>query len=218
MNPANGLSVDLTDRIGGISIEAKFSVAAGEILAVRGPSGSGKTTLLRGIAGLRTSLSGVVTCAGERWLDSDSSLCVPVEARRVGFVFQDYALFPQMTATANVRFGLSGIPRAERDSESIRLLDAVGLKNLADRRPADLSGGERQRLALARAVAVKPRVLLLDEPLASLDAGTATEALELIKRTVAELGVACLLVTHDERLARDHRTLSLDPGLNARIL
>jgi ABC-type Fe3+/spermidine/putrescine transport system ATPase subunit len=143
---------------------------------------------------------------------------MPAEDRGVGFVFQDYALFPQMTASANVRFGLSGIPRAERNSEAMRFLDAVGLKKLANRRPSELSGGECQRLALARAVAPKPRVLLLDEPLASLDAGTAAGALDLIKQTVADLNVPCLLVTHDWNLASGHRTLRLEPGLDARIL
>ncbi len=218
MNQPTDLSVELSDRIGDTSIEARFSVAAGEILAVSGPSGSGKTTLLRCIAGLRTPLRGVISCAGDRWLDSGSSWRMPAEDRGVGFVFQDYALFPQMTASANVRFGLSGIPRAERNSEAMRFLDAVGLKKLANRRPSELSGGECQRLALARAVAPKPRVLLLDEPLASLDAGTAAGALDLIKQTVADLNVPCLLVTHDWNLASGHRTLRLEPGLDARIL
>ena len=218
MNRAQGLAVDLSDRIGEVAIEASFTVAPGEVVAVSGASGSGKTTLLRAIAGLRTQFDGSIGCFGEPWFDSDRSINMSVESRRVGFVFQDFALFPRMSASANVRFGLSGVPRSDRQSEAMRLLQAVGLENLAERLPEELSGGERQRLALARAVALKPQALLLDEPLASLDGNTAADALRLISQTASDLNVPCLLVTHDASLASGHRNLRLEPGLPARIL
>src|SRR5690606_35645703 len=150
--------------------DVSLNIGTGELVALLGPSGCGKTTLLRIIAGLETADRGSVIFAGE---DTTS---VDVRKRQVGFVFQHYALFRHMTVFENVAFGLRVRPRSQRPSEAqIRervrhLLDLVQLDWLGDRYPAQLSGGQRQRIALARALAVEPRILLLDEPFGALDA------------------------------------------------
>lgn len=213
------LEVELQDRIADLLVVAGFEVAPGEIVAVTGPSGCGKTTLLRSIAGLRTPARGSVRCDGLMWFDSEHGTNLAANERTTGFVFQDYALFPRMSALSNVRFALDGTPRAERTAKAERLLSAVGLAARGSHRPAALSGGERQRLALARAIAHSPRLLLLDEPVAALDPETAGAALELIRSTVAELNVPCLLVAHgDDAVRVADRVLGFDRSGTARIL
>jgi len=192
------LEVEVADSIGGTVFEASFEVAAGELLAVAGPSGCGKTTLLRVIAGLRRPASGTVRCAGRTWLDAAAGIDLPPEDRAVGFAFQEYALFPRMTAAGNVAFALHGMRRGERRAKAEQLLDSVGLSGRGASRPASLSGGERQRLALARAIARGPSLLLLDEPVAALDAETAAGAIELIRKTALSLSIPCVLVAHGE--------------------
>jgi molybdate transport system ATP-binding protein len=155
-------------------------------LAVIGPSGAGKTTLLRLIAGLDRPESGLVECDGERW--AGGGAWVPPERRRVGFLFQDYALFPHMSVHANVAF------EARRDVGD--LLERMGIAHLATARPGRLSGGERQRVALARALAIGPRALLLDEPLAALDPSTRSAVAAELARVVEEEGVPTIVVTH----------------------
>ncbi|MEI6447797.1 MAG: ATP-binding cassette domain-containing protein [Actinomycetes bacterium] len=200
------LEIEFEDRVGDLPIEASLRAAAGEVVALTGPSGSGKTTILRAIAGLRRPLSGTVRCGDAIWFDSAAGTWLPTEERRVGMVFQDYALFPRMDAAANVAFALADLPRQARPAAVEDALERVGLADRSRHRPSALSGGERQRLALARAIARRPSVLLLDEPLASLDRATAESALDLIEETVASLDLPCLLVTHDlvaiERAAR----------------
>lgn len=176
-------------------------IETGELVALLGPSGCGKTTLLRIIAGLETPDSGRVWFAGEDATD------VKVRERQVGFVFQHYALFRHMTIFENVAFGLRVKPRAQRPSEdAIRkkvheLLELVQLDWLADRYPAQLSGGQRQRIALARALAVEPRVLLLDEPFGALDAKVRKELRRWLRRLHDDLNVASVFVTHDQEEA-----------------
>ncbi len=173
----------------------------GELTALLGPSGCGKTTLLRIIAGLETADSGRVLLEGE---DASSA---SVRERQVGFVFQHYALFKHMTVFDNVAFGLRMKPRTERPSEQQiaekvhRLLDLVQLDWLADRFPSQLSGGQRQRIALARALAVEPRVLLLDEPFGALDAKVRKELRRWLRRLHDELHVTSIFVTHDQEEA-----------------
>ena len=204
------LEVALSDSIGGIGFEAEFEVGAGELLAVAGPSGCGKTTLLRAIAGLRRPSSGTVHCAGRTWLDPAAGIDLPPEQREIGFVFQEYALFPRMTAIGNVAFALSGMRRGERRAAAAELLASVGLGERAGSRPAALSGGERQRLALARAIARGPSLLLLDEPVAALDPVSAADALTLIRSTAKSLAIPCVLVAHgEESLAAADRVLRL---------
>ncbi|QDQ87574.1 sulfate ABC transporter ATP-binding protein [Alcaligenaceae bacterium SJ-26] len=176
-------------------------IDTGELVALLGPSGCGKTTLLRIIAGLETADSGSVWFAGEDSTD------VHVRERQVGFVFQHYALFRHMTVFENVAFGLRVKHRSVRPSESTirakvkELLELVQLDWLADRYPSQLSGGQRQRIALARALAVEPRVLLLDEPFGALDAKVRKELRRWLRHLHDELHVASVFVTHDQEEA-----------------
>lgn len=173
----------------------------GQLVALLGPSGCGKTTLLRIIAGLESADSGQVILEGE------DSTNVHVRERQVGFVFQHYALFRHMTVFDNIAFGLRVRPRATRPSEPeikkrvTRLLDLVQLGFLADRYPAQLSGGQRQRIALARALAVEPRVLLLDEPFGALDAKVRKELRRWLRTLHDELHITSIFVTHDQEEA-----------------
>ncbi|AOA57683.1 sulfate/molybdate ABC transporter ATP-binding protein [Acinetobacter larvae] len=173
----------------------------GQLVALLGPSGCGKTTLLRIIAGLETADSGQVILEGNDATD------VHVRERQVGFVFQHYALFRHMTVFDNVAFGLRVRPRSTRPSEAeikkrvTKLLDLVQLGFLADRYPAQLSGGQRQRIALARALAVEPRVLLLDEPFGALDAKVRKELRRWLRSLHDELHITSIFVTHDQEEA-----------------
>jgi sulfate transport system ATP-binding protein len=178
--------------------DVSLEVKAGELMALLGPSGSGKTTLLRLIAGLEACDTGVIHFEGEDATDRSA------RDRRVGFVFQHYALFRHMNVFDNVAFGLNVQPRDRRPPETAirarvnELLDLVKLGGLARRMPTQLSGGERQRVALARALAVKPRVLLLDEPFGALDAGVRRELRRWLRNLHDELGLTSLFVTHDQ--------------------
>ncbi|MCS3526687.1 sulfate/molybdate ABC transporter ATP-binding protein [Acinetobacter johnsonii] len=173
----------------------------GQLVALLGPSGCGKTTLLRIIAGLESADGGQVILEGE------DATNVNVREREVGFVFQHYALFRHMTVFDNIAFGLRVRPRATRPSEAeikkrvTRLLDLVQLGFLADRYPAQLSGGQRQRIALARALAVEPRVLLLDEPFGALDAKVRKELRRWLRTLHDELHITSIFVTHDQEEA-----------------
>ncbi len=181
--------------------DISLDLPTGELIALLGPSGCGKTTLLRIIAGLDTADRGSIILSGE-----DASR-KHVRERRVGFVFQHYALFRHMTVFENVAFGLRVKPRSERPSEReirakvLRLLELVQLDWLADRVPAQLSGGQRQRIALARALAVEPEVLLLDEPFGALDAKVRKELRRWLRRLHDELHISSVFVTHDQEEA-----------------
>ncbi|MBL8337730.1 MAG: sulfate ABC transporter ATP-binding protein [Rhodoferax sp.] len=178
-----------------------LDIASGELVALLGPSGCGKTTLLRIIAGLETAGAGSILFSGEDTTD------VHVRERQVGFVFQHYALFRHMTVFENVAFGLRVKPRAQRPDEATikrkvhELLGLVQLDWLADRYPSQLSGGQRQRIALARALAVEPKVLLLDEPFGALDAKVRKELRRWLRRLHDELHVTSIFVTHDQEEA-----------------
>ena len=174
-----------------------LAVRTGECLALAGPSGAGKTTILRVAAGLVRPQRGLVEADGATWLDTARGIDVPPERRRCGYVFQEYALFPHLSAWQNVAYPLSGVPRAERRERALGLLERFGLRRLADARPATLSGGERQRVAVARALARRPGVLLLDEPLSALDARTRASASRELAAVLREVEVPALLVTHD---------------------
>jgi len=191
-----------------------LKVADGELLALLGPSGSGKTTLLRIIAGLDWPDSGDLSFNGENALSRGAG------ERQVGFVFQHYALFRHMTVFENVAFGLRVQPRAIRkDETSIRarvkeLLDLVQLDWLSDRYPSQLSGGQRQRIALARALAIEPRILLLDEPFGALDAKVRKELRQWLRSLHHEISVTSIFVTHDQEEALEvaNRVVVMDKG------
>lgn len=208
--------VDVAKRFGDFAAldHVNLDVRSGELLALLGPSGSGKTTLLRIVAGLEWPDTGTVR------FDGEDVLLRSAGQRRVGFVFQHYALFRHMTVFENVAFGLRAKPRKYRLSESeIRtrvneLLDLVQLGWLATRFPSQLSGGQRQRIALSRALAVEPRVLLLDEPFGSLDAKVRKELRRWLRNLHNEIHVTSIFVTHDQEEAMEvaDRVVVMDKG------
>jgi len=185
-----------------IPLDATLSCAPGELLALVGPSGSGKSTLLRCIAGLHAAAGGAIRCNGETWFDAATAVNHPVQARRIGFVFQSYALFPHLTALDNVAAALGHLPAAERLARAQELLARVHLDGLENRKPAALSGGQQQRVAVARALARDPAVLLLDEPFSAVDQVTRRKLQQELARLRAHLNIPMLLVTHDLDEAR----------------
>lgn len=191
------LRVDAATRLGAFTLDVALEVPAGGCLALAGPSGAGKTSVLRIVAGLVRPDRGRVDCGADIWLDTARRVDVPPERRACGYVFQEYALFGHLTAWQNVAYALRGVPRAERRARSLELLERFGIGQLADRRPGRLSGGERQRVAVARALARQPSVLLLDEPLSALDPRGRAAAGRELAAVLADTEVPALLVTHD---------------------
>ena len=176
-----------------------LAVTPGEILALLGPSGCGKTTTLRLIAGFDTPDRGSIEIRGQRM--SAPGVAVPPEARGVGIVFQDYALFPHLTVGENVAFGLGRLDRATRARRAAEVLELVGLGDLARRFPHELSGGQQQRVALARALAPAPALILLDEPFSNLDADLRAVMREEIGKILRLTGTTAVFVTHDQEEA-----------------
>jgi molybdate transport system ATP-binding protein len=179
------------------SLDVHFTCAPGDVLAIFGPSGSGKSTILRTIAGLNRNAAATIRAGGETWTDTDAGIAVPPHRRAVGFVFQEYALFPHMTALGNVTAALSHHPAGHRRARAEALLAQVHLTEQMHRRPHQLSGGERQRVALARALARDPAVLLLDEPFAAVDRAVRRRLQDEIDALRRTLDVPVVLVTHD---------------------
>jgi molybdate transport system ATP-binding protein len=191
------LTAEIEVYLRDFELEADLEVGPGECLALVGPSGAGKSTVLRAISGLHSPDRGRVANDGQTWFDRAAGIDQPPERRRCGYLFQDYALFPHLSAWRNVAFGLTNLPRGERRERALRGLDAFGAGELADALPAELSGGERQRVALARALAPEPDVLLLDEPLSALDSRTAAAAARELGAIVRESAGPTVIVTHD---------------------
>ncbi|MBT2300295.1 ABC transporter ATP-binding protein [Variovorax paradoxus] len=179
-----------------------FSLAldAGRIGCLLGPSGCGKTTVLRAIAGFEPVRAGQIRL-GDKLLSSPTTH-LPPEQRRVGMMFQEYALFPHLTAAQNVGFGLRRLARAERDARVAAMLALVGLAEAGERYPHELSGGQQQRIALARALAPAPALLLLDEPFSNLDAGTRERLTAEVREILKAAGQTAMLVTHNEAEAQ----------------
>ena len=203
-------------QLGALDLDVALEIRAGEVVALLGPNGAGKTTLLRALAGLIPVTRGHVHLDGTVLEDSATGTYVPTEKRPIGFVFQDYLLFPHMSVLDNVAFGVSarGAGSGVARRRATRWLERVGLQELAFARPSQLSGGQRQRAALARALAPEPRLLLLDEPMAALDASARTEVRRDLKRHLASFDGVRLLVTHDplEAVALADRLVVIENG------
>jgi molybdate transport system ATP-binding protein len=197
-----------------VRARAELPLAGGLVTVLFGPSGSGKTTVLRLLAGLDRPDAGTICMAGETWVDAGTGAFVPPQRRGVGLLFQDHALFPHLDVAQNVAYGLSSLPRDERDGRVRELARRMGLDELLHRRPGELSGGQRQRAALARALAPRPRLLLLDEPLSSLDAPTRAALRGELRALLESSGVPAIVVTHDrtEALALGDRIVVLTAG------
>jgi molybdate transport system ATP-binding protein len=211
---ASALRAELALTRGEFDLEASLAVGAGECVALVGSSGAGKSTLLRALAGLLRPRTGRITLGESVWLDRAAGVDMPAERRGVGFVFQEYALFPGMSAWRNVAYGIRGGGRRERRRRAGELLERFGLSARAGAHPGELSGGERQRVALARALASEPRVLILDEPLSALDVGTRRTASRELGHVLAAAEIPSLIVTHDfaEAALLADRVAVLDRG------
>lgn len=209
-----------------IPLDVEIECRAGELLALVGPSGSGKSTILRTIAGLHRSVSGFIHCEHEVWMDRDRDIYLPTQDRHIGFVFQDYALFPHLTAVQNVCTALGHIHTNTRVGRAFELLEQVNLKGLENRFPDSLSGGQRQRVALARALAREPKILLLDEPFSAVDQVTRRKLQQELVILRRDIQIPILLVTHDldeaamlaDRLYVLHRGQTLQNGKPGEVL
>ncbi|WP_027051167.1 molybdenum ABC transporter ATP-binding protein [Mesorhizobium erdmanii] len=198
--------VDIGHRLGDFAIEARFD-SAGRLTALFGPSGSGKTTLINLIAGLIRPEKGCIEVDGRVLVDTAKDVFVPKHRRRIGMVFQDARLFPHMSVAGNLRYGRWFTPPAERYAEMDSVVELLGIGPLLNRRPAKLSGGEKQRVAIGRALLASPKLLLMDEPLASLDEARKAEILPYIERLRDETKIPIVYVSHSvaevARLASD---------------
>jgi len=206
----SGIAASFCRVFPGFSLDVSLAVPSRGVTAVFGPSGSGKTSLLRCIAGLERAGSGHLSVNGEVWQDDAAGVFVPVHKRPLGYVFQEASLFAHLDVAGNLDFGLRRVAPARRRVPLEQAIELLGLRTLMQRMPGTLSGGERQRVAIARALATSPRLLLMDEPLASLDIARKAEILPYLERLHDELDMPVLYVSHapDEvaRLA-DHLVL-----------
>ncbi len=210
------LALKLTRRLGAFALEASVNVGDRSTMVLVGESGSGKTTLLRLLAGLLEPDTGRIEVDGEIWFDRDAGRHLHASERAVGYVAQDYALFPHLTAAENVAFGLRALRTSAR-ATGLRVaaaLERLGIEALARRRPHELSGGQQQRVALARAIVLEPRLLLLDEPLSALDVQTRRVIRGELRRLLAELPCSTVYVTHSpaEALAFGENITVLEAG------
>lgn len=184
---------------GGETITASLSFPAdrNHVTVLFGPSGAGKTTILRSLAGLERPNTGHIRFGEEVWFDSETGLMTPPQKRSIGYVFQDYALFPHLTVNQNVAYGLKAVARELRASKLEKILQLVQLDGLGNRKPRELSGGQQQRVALARALVREPRLLLLDEPMSALDLPTRKHVRGEFSKLLRDLRIPTVLVTHD---------------------
>jgi molybdate transport system ATP-binding protein len=214
--PTDALCVDIRKRFSGdgnFELHAEFSVSIG-VSILFGPSGAGKTTMLDCIAGLTVPDSGQITVAGREFFNRQNGVNLSSQKRAIGYVFQYLALFPHLTVEANIRYGLAGMTAAVRRDRTHAVLESFRISQLRGRRPGEISGGERQRVALARALVTDPCVLLLDEPLAGLDAMTKSKILDDLRCWNLAHRIPILYVTHnrEEVFALGERVLVLGHG------
>lgn len=210
----NKLEARFRHAQGDFSLDVAWCAPATGVTALFGKSGSGKTTLLRCLAGLERPRQGLLRVAGETWQDSDRDLFLPVHRRPIGYVFQEPSLFDHLAVRGNLEYGWKRIRAQDRRVALDQAIDLLGIGRLVDRATAGLSGGERQRVAIARALVTSPRLLLMDEPLASLDAQSKRDILPYLERLHAELAIPVVYVSHSlKEVARlaDHM-LWLDEG------
>lgn len=200
------LEVEISQTLGAFELNATFR-SAGPLTALFGPSGSGKTTLVNFIGGLARPAKGRIVADGRVLVDTAAGIFVPMHRRRMGYVFQDARLFPHLTVSQNLRYGRFFAPVAERYADFDQVVGLLGIGHLLDRRPAGLSGGERQRVAIGRALIASPKLILMDEPLASLDEARKAEILPYIERLRDETRIPIVYVSHSiaevSRLASD---------------
>jgi molybdate transport system ATP-binding protein len=197
-----GLEVDITHRQGDFALAVRFA-AQRRVVALFGPSGAGKSTVVHAVAGLVKPETGSIRVGGAVLFDRTTGIDVPVHRRRVGYVFQDARLFPHMSVRANLLYGYRLMPAAERTADPDGVIAMLGIGGLLGRRPDTLSGGERQRVAIGRALLASPRILLMDEPLASLDAARKAEILPWLERLRDSSNLPILYVSHSrEEVAR----------------
>jgi molybdate transport system ATP-binding protein len=196
---SEGLSAQLRARVGALRVEAEFSTGHGPLVLI-GPNGAGKTSVVALLLGILPAEHARIAVDDAVLVDSERGISLPVEARRLGYVPQDYALFPHLSVRENVLFAVRSAGGREANADTA--LRELGIHTLADRRPRTLSGGEKQRVALARALSTEPRALLLDEPLAALDVHARREVRAFLAATLARLALPTLVVTHDPADAR----------------
>jgi molybdate transport system ATP-binding protein len=192
------IEIDITKKLfsaqGEFTLALQLSIEQGELISLFGQSGAGKTTLLRCLAGLEQPDSGSIKVNGKTWFDSQAGILLKAQHRHAGYMFQDYALFPNMSIRGNLEFALRADARRERVSE---LIELMGLGDLQQRKPDTLSGGQKQRVALARALAAEPDMLLLDEPFSALDHATRVRLQDEVMRMQRHYGLTTVMVSHD---------------------
>jgi molybdate transport system ATP-binding protein len=199
----------------GVTIRASLKSDGPSVTVLFGPSGSGKTTILRCLAGLDRPQSGSIRLGKQIWFDAAHDIHLRPQQRKVGFLFQEYALFPHLTVELNIGYGLARIARHERTRRVSELLEMLGIRGLARRYPRELSAGQQQRVALARAVAPRPGLLLLDEPLSALDAPTRETLRRELRRLLTQFATPAVVVTHDaiEAVALADHAVVLTDGI-----
>ncbi len=207
------LEIKVRKKLGNFTVDVAFSTGAG-VTALFGRSGAGKTSVINMVAGLIRPDEGRVAVKGRKLFDSEQSIDLPPEKRRCGYIFQDGRLFPHLTVKSNLTYGMRLVPRIERYVSYDRVVELLGIGHLLSRRPAKLSGGEKQRVAIGRALLTNPDLLLMDEPLASLDISRKDEVLPFVDQLSRELSVPILYVTHslDEILNLADTVVLIDSG------
>jgi molybdate transport system ATP-binding protein len=211
------LHVDFERRYpSGATVVAAFDLPAegASVTAIFGPSGSGKTTILRCLAGLDRPQSGRIQFAKRTWFDATAGVMLPPQRRGIGFLFQDYGLFPHLSVESNIGYGLSRLRFSERRIRISELLSVLEISELSHRKPHELSAGQQQRVALARAIAPRPKLLLLDEPLSALDAPTRETLRRELRRLLVQFATPAIVVTHDltEAIALADTAIIIDQG------